>query len=358
MSCIPLPTTSSVPGGALPPSYTLSGTKTDSTSEADAGNHTTITRFNVTDTPWPEATTDVLLEAPRWQITTTIISTIIGAFGLLLVLIILVLVIVRKITKRKDEKSLAMKIRNGSKLENAQVIQVGKPRATSQNAGLREAMLTRRQHVCSRRASDEAYNHGHDAASPEPEVVVMVDRDDTLDNHEERYVKMPYETVGDLNDNPQSGNQDNISTSCDYHVTESASPLYQSIDSQPYHEVVPQGRSSKPNESTHVKSYSQFHNSGSPFHRSLTVGAVYSTRTTKSHQMSSHTHTYSPPPSHRSSLASSHGAPGARGGQRTVGRGSRMGHRLGTAGAGSVVSSSRAGTSTQGSVNSIMTMNE
>ena len=357
---------SSVSGGVLPPQYTLSDTTTDSMSNNGSydGNLTSVTHWTVTATPvLTEATTDDL-EVPQWKKMAPMVAAICVSLILIIFILVVIIVIIYRSKKRRSKSSKPLKAKN-QKPRNTELIKVGKHGETSHSGeGLREVARTRRQHVCATKASDEAYNRGHDTASPEPEVVVMVEPAGALD--QERYVRMPYEHEArvDLSITSHSSHHGNVnmSMSHDTHVTD---PHYESIDSQAYYEsvkTVPQGTCQgqsfqAPDESDHVKSKFKSRNSGTSLKHSLAEGTVYSTRSTKSHRSSTHNHTHSPPPPHRGSLTSSHGA-GTREGQRAIGRGSRMGHRLSTAGTGSVVSSSRAGTSTQGSVNSIMTMNE
>ena len=263
-------------------------------------------------------------------------------------------------------------------IKHTKVIQVGKDETVAPKQTLNghstvnlaiagQGTLNRRQHVCTRVASDTMeYNGQHDAASPEPEVVVMVDDNNcTLESScdEERYTSMPFK---------QSSSHVTPSLqSCDGHVTDPASHLYDTIDQQPLYEsvdqqslyesvlshlTIPQSqhspqmkRNQNPTVSSMRWSHSQSQNSGSPFQRSLTIGGgVYSTRTTSSLQsISSHASRHS----HRGSLMSSSGASaaGVSSQRMSGGRGSRMSHhRLSTAGG----SSSRAGTSTQGSMGS------
>ena len=265
--------------------------------------------------------------------------------------------------ERKKSKSLKQGDSN-IHIKDTKVIRVGVDETASQpilngHVSLGQGTLNRRQHVCARVASDTmVYNGQHDAASPEPEVVVMVDHNLESSCDNERYTSIPFEHSHVI---PPS-------LSCNNHVTDTANHLYDTVDPQPLyesvltHSTIPQSQHSPQMErnqtlNANARSHSQIQNSGSPFQRSLTIGGVYSTRTTSSlHSTGSRTYTPLTTHSHRGSLTSS----GAGVSQRmSGGRGSRMSHhRLSTAG-GSVVSSSRAGTSTQGSMSSgILPMQE
>ena len=320
-------------------------------------NRTVITQVQsaVTATPW--------LKAGAMNTSLSEIPIIIAYTSSVLLLITLVIIaltvfpiiIYKCIKKRKKSNLLKEGDKSNIRIQDTQVIQVGVDERASPLMLNGQGTLNRRQHVCARVASDhQVYNGQHDAASPEPEVVVMVDNVMESSCDDVRYTSMPFE-CGHVT--PPS--------SCDNHVTASANPLYDTIDPQPFYNSIPcttqstaQPQKQNPNPTFNTRSQSQIQNSGSPFQRSLMMGAVYPTRTTTSLQStSSRSHTYPPltTHSHRSSLTSS----GAGISQRTSARGSRMSqHRLSTAG-GSVVSSSRAGTSTQGSMNSgIMPMQE
>ena len=375
MSCIPLPT--STPNKAtttgikhsLPnPSPTHSTNNNTSGGTSRDTNRTTITEVQpvvTTTSNWPQ-TKAVNTSSP--EITVIIFSVTPAGIALIALVIILppLLVVAYRCVKRRKNKLLNLQDDSNIRIKHTKVIQVGvdetvapKPTLNGHAVNLAiagQGTLNRRQHVCARVASDTMeYNGQHDAASPEPVVVVMVDDNCTLESScdEERYTSMPFE---------QSSSHVTLSPqSCDGHVTDPANHMYDTIDQQPLYEsvlshlTIPQSQHSpqmKGNQNTAVndmrRSHSQTQNSGSSFQRSLTIGGgVYSTHTTSSLQStSSHASRHS----HRGSLMSSSGASAAGVSQRmSGGRGSRMSHhRLSTAGG----SNSRAGTSTQGSMGS------
>ena len=385
MSCVPLPT--STPNKATTTGAEHSPSPTQSTHNNTSGgtsrdtNRTTITGVQpvvtTTTSNWPQ-TKAMNTSSPE----TTLIIFSVTPTGIVLITLIIVLipllVVTYKCVKRRKNKLLNLKHDSNVHIKHTKIIQVGKDETAAPKPTLNghsavnlaiagHGTLNRRQHVCARVASDTMeYNGHHDTASPEPVVVVMVDDNNcTLESScdEERYTSMPFEQRSShVTPSPQS---------CDGHVTDPASHMYDTIDQQPLYEsvdqqslyesvlshlTIPQSqhspqmkRNQNPTVSSMRRSHSQSQNSGSPFQRSLTIGGgVYSTRTTSSLQStSSHASRHS----HRGSLMSSSGASaaGVSSQRMSGGRGSRMSHhRLSTAGG----SSSRAGTSTQGSMGS------
>ena len=377
MSCIPLPTMAMVitkdddPSTtplSLPTQSTTNNTTTDrGHNPKDGANLTMVTQVHVTTSPMTEMTNDTSL--PQWL--APFISIL---FSLVIVVTIttLVLIAIYRLKKSKKSKSLTKREQKPATIRDTKVIQVtndgGESHAQCTTARLGDGLLIRRQHNLAFKVStDETYSHANDTASPEPDVVVMVpdpEITNETDCEEDRYTRMPYEH----NESQQS--QSHMTLSHDSHMTNSESPVYDSIDSQPLYESISSTvgydsaltRSTGSNASKQtvrsptavMKSHSQNRNSRSSFQHSLTIGGVYSTRSTTSRHPSSHTH--HPPVSHRgmstSSLQQTSG-----GGQRTSGRTSRVSHRLSTTG-GSTVSSTTTGTSTRDSVNSIMTLHE
>ena len=372
MSCIPLPTSASniivttggQDNGPIPsPTHSTNNTSGGTSIGTNGTMITEAVQSAITTTipNWPQ-TKDVNTSLPE---TTLIIFSVTPSLFILITLVViltLLLIITYRCTKRKKSKLLKQDESN-IHIKHTKVIQVGtdetasQPTSNGHAVSLGQGTLNRRQHVCTRVASDTmVYNGQHDAASPEPEVVVIIDSNLEKSCDEERYTSMPFEH-SHVTPTPLSHNR---------HVTDPVNHLYDSIDPQPLyesvltHSMIPQSQHSpqmKRNQNPAInsaRSHSQTQNSGSPFQRSLTIGGVYSTHMTSSlHSTSSHT-----AHSQRSSLTSSGASTGVS--QRmSGGRGSRMSHhRLSTAG-GSVVSSSRAGTSTQGSVGSgILPMQE
>ena len=367
MSCTPLPTSASnivTTGGqdnGPVPSPTHSTNDNTSGGISIGTSRTMITQvqsaITTTIPNWPQ-TKAVNTSLPETTIIIFSVTPSMIIFALAVILTLLLILTYRCI-KRKKSKLLKQDDSN-IQIKHTKVIQVGMdetashPTSNEHAVNLGQGTLNRRQHVCTRVASDSiVYNGQYDAASPEPEVVVMIDSNLEESCDEERYTSIPFE-------------HSHVTLSCDGHVTDPANHLYDTIDQQPVyesvlaHSTIPQSQHSpqmKRNQNPAInsaRSHSQTQNSVSPFQRSLTIGGVYSTRTTSSlHSTSSHT-TYS----HRSSLTSS-GASAGVSQRMSGGRGSRMSHhRLSTAG-GSVVSSSRAGTSTQGSMGSgILPMQE
>ena len=368
MSCVPLPTSATsniVTTGDE--DYRPNPSPTHSTNNIDTSrgisidsNRTMITQVKstVTTTPnWlqPKAVNSSVPE------TTLIVFSVTPSMIILITLVViltLLLIVTYRCIKQKKSKVLKQDDSN-MHIKHTKVIQVGgddtasQPTLNGYAVSLGQGTLNRWQHVCTRVASDTiAYNGQHDAASPEPVVVVMVDSNLESSCDEERYTSMPFE----------HSHATPSPLSCDGHVIDPANRLYDTVDPQPLyesvltHSTIPQSQHSpqmKWNRNA-TRSHSQTQNSGSHFQRSLTIGGVYSTRTTSSLQSTTSHTTHS----HRSSLTSS--GPSAGVSQRmSGGRGSRMSHhRLSTAG-GSVVSSSRAGTSTQGSMGSgILPMQE
>ena len=369
MSCIPLPTSASTtlngdrPGNRPNPSPTHTPNNDNASIDINRTVTTQVQSVVTTTTPnWPQ-TKAVNISL---QETTLIIFTVTPSIVIVIILSIvltLLLIVAYKCSTRKKSK-LLKKGDSTIHIKDTKVIRVGVDGTASQptqigQVSLGQGTLNRRQHVCARVASDTiAYNGQHDAASPEPEVVVMVDNNLESSCDDERYTRMSFEHSRVAPPPP----------SCDSHVTDPTNHLYDTIDPQPLyesvltHSTIPKSQHSpqmiwNQNQTSSARSHSQFQNSGSPFQRSLTIGGVYSTRTTSSlHSTGSRTYTPLTIHSHRGSLTSS----GAGVSQRmSGGRGSRTSHhRLSTAG-GSAVSSSRAGTSTQGSMASgILPMQE
>ena len=362
MSCIPLPTSASNTATTGYQDNRPNPSPTHSTNNNTNGeisidtNLTTATQvqsaITTITTNWPQTNKAMNTSSPEITIIFSVTPSVIILIALAIVLIPLLIV---AYTRVKQKKSKLLK-QDDSDLhtKHTKVIQVSvdettfPPTSNGHAVSLGQGMLSRRQHMCTRVASDTVAYDGHnDAASPEPEVVVIVDNTLESSCDEERYTSMQFEhSRSHVTSSPLS---------CDGHMTDH---LYDTIDPQPLyesvltHSTIPQSQHSpqmKQNQNPSInsmRSHSQFQNSSSPFQRSLTIGGVYSTRTTSSLQStSSHTNH-----SHRGSLTSS----GTIGGvsQRMSGgggRGSRMSHhRLSTAGG----SSSRAGTSTQGSMGS------
>ena len=377
MLCIPLSTTVTLATtragveGNPPPSPTPNSTHSpnDTTNErgTDAANVTMVTQVLVPSTSRAEVTD---ASSPQWQ--TPLISILVTICGLILLFIstlgILVLLLVYRFKKRARNKLVTRKD------EDTKVIQMCREEIASSQTGLGQAALTRRQHTCSRVSSDKTYNRMHDAASPQPEVVVMVESEHGCDH--DCYTHEHQDGHVTLSHNYQS----HMTPSRDTHVTNSAYPVCNMTDTEHYCDsttpayqqsqtsstVMTEGTSQYtyspnpsvssqkqigPNPSFSLRPQSQTRDSGSSFHHSLAMGGVYSTRTTT--PLLTSTHPY-PHHTHRGSLTSSHGTGASR---RTSGHASRMSHRVSTAG-GSAVSSSRTGTSTHGSVNSVMTMHE
>jgi hypothetical protein len=307
---------------------------------------------------------------------TTLIIFLVTPTGIVLIALVVILipllVVAHRCVKRKKNKLLSLQDDSNVRtcIKHTKVIQVGMdetavtaPQPTLNGYAVSLAIadqgtLNRRQHVCARVASVDsmAYNGQHDAASPEPVVVVMLDNSNcNLESSydEERYTSMPFEQSSHVTPSPLS---------CDGHVTDPANHMYDTIDSQPLYEsvlsAIPQSqhspqmkRNQNPTVNSMRRSHSQTQNSRSPFQRSLTIGGgVYSTRTTSSLQStSSHASRHSHTGSRTSSGASAAGVTCSQRMSGGGGRGSRMSHhRLSTAGG----TSSRAATSTQGSMGS------
>lgn len=358
MSCIPLPTSASntvtTDDQDNVPNPSPTGSANDDTNGGISidTNRTTATHVRspvttITTDNWPQtkAMNTSLTE------TTLIIFSVTPSVVVLMALVVVLtptLIVAYRCVKRKKSKLLKQENSKVHNMKHAKVIQVGVDEPASQSKptlnghvvspeAIGQETLNRRQHICARVASDTmAYNGQHDAASPEPEVVVMVDNNLELESSydDERYTSMPFEH-GHVTQSPLS---------CDGHVTDPTNHMYDTVDSQPLMKQSQHSPQMKRNQNptiNSVRSHSKLHNSSSPFQRSLTIGGVYSTRTTSSLQSFT-------AQSHRGSLTSSGTVAGVS--QRmSGGRGSRLSHhRLSTAGG----SSSRAGTSTQGSMTS------
>ena len=370
MSCIPLPTMSMVSSGSSntttpvpsPTHYSNRNNSMTTGGHKDGENHTQenatvtpITNSNDALAPWVTAIIGIAVLI----LGITFVATVIG--------------VVYGVKKRIARKSVTRKLSNKVPVvtRETKVIHVVKDGTASQAGS--NLLLTRKRHTCSSVSTDTTYDCVQDTASVEPEVVVMVDTDTSLE--QDHYTRMPYEQQTHDEHNTTQQSQGHMTQSCDIHIihmTDSVeSPVYDTIESQPCYEsaegderVQTQSTSPKhaPN-NTVMKSQSrlQLQNSRSSFQHSLPEGTIYSTRTTTPFHSTSHTHHSYPSSrsslSQRSSLTSPSNQSTTSKGQRAIGRTSRLSHRLSTAG-GSIVSSSGIGTSTRESVNSIVTMNE
>lgn len=362
MLCVPLPTMAAATTrikqhtntGPIPtPTY---ANNTMNTTHRNGANPSVTTHIQVKTTPTSESTSNSL---PQWMIGGLASTLSIAVLAFFIVMTGVGIKVAYTFQRRKKAKSVTG-MDHIAKISDTKIIHVLKDETESQ----RQVMLTRRQHRCSKVSSH--YDRIHDAGSPEPEVVVMVETDCEETCDEDRYTSMPYEhqmcSHHNVNDSPNY--KDN---------THSTSPVYDSIDSRPFYDSItpqdfptPSGMEKtiqKTSISTSVSDpstinmryMSKSQDSGSSFQYPLTEGAVYSTRTTTS---SSVTHPYPTSPTHsqtkRGSLTSS-------GSHRISGTGqrlnSRVSHRLSTTG-GSTISSSRTATSTvstRGSMNSMAT---
>lgn len=246
MSCIPLPT--STPNKAtttgikhsLPnPSPTHSTNNNTSGGTSRDTNRTTITGVQpvvTTTSNWPQ-TKAMNTSSP--EITVIIYSVIpTGIVLIALAVITPLLVVAYRCVKRKKNKLLNLQDDSNVRIKHTKVgvdeTVAPKPtfngHSTVSLAIAGQGTLNRRQHVCMRVASDTMeYNGQHDAASPEPVVVVMVDDNNcTLESScdEERYTSMPFE---------QSSSHVTLSPqSCDGHVTDPANHMYDTIDQHPF----------------------------------------------------------------------------------------------------------------------------
>ena len=357
MSCIPLPTSTSdrvTTGKGDEQHYTPSPALTDSTNkntDEELGvDNVTVTpevKLEATNTSIPDSTSLSI-----YLVTPSLLFLIIPS---ILLAVLLIVAAYKRIKKRKMSRALKEGGKLNAHIKDTKVILVGANETASQpilkgRRSLEQGALNRRQHVCSRlEASEKMYDSEQDAASPEPEVVIMVDVDSNMDTNcdDERYTSMPSKHC----------HVTTLLTSCDDHVIDPASPLNNTIGPQSFYESVltqsmtPQSPYISPmKQNSNPRSHSQIQNTRSAFQHSLMTGGVYSTGMTLSrHSTGSNAFTVH---SHRSSLpASSTSRSGVT--QRTSGRESRSSHygRLSTAGR-SIVANSRAGTSTQGSLGS------
>ena len=132
--------------------------------------------------------------------------------------------------ERKKSKSLKQGDSN-IRIKDTKVIQIGMDETASQlilngHVSLRQGTLNRQlqQHVCARVSSDAIWytmdSIHFDAASPEPEVMVMVDHNLESSCDDKRYSNMPFEH-SHVTPPPLS---------CDSHVTDPVNHLYNTTD--------------------------------------------------------------------------------------------------------------------------------
>ena len=371
MSCVPLPTVATattrikqdMETGPFPtPQYSNTTHRKLSVS----------TQLLIKTTPTSEATSDSL---PQWMI---------GGIASMLSLAVLVAFIVMaavgiRVTYTSQRRKKAKSVTGGahiSKLRDTKLIHVG-------TESQQQVMLTRRQHVCSKVSSDETYNRVHDAASPEPEVLVIVESEETAD--QDSHTSMPYEHQKYLHHNvshlPDYQCHNNMTPSQETYNNHPPNPVYDGVDSGSFYDstthvtdqdfptpdidkTTPQNgiSTSVSGPSTINTRYkSKNRDPGSSFQYPLTDGAVYSTRTTTSSSCTRPS--YPTSPTHCQTrgyhLTSSHRTSGA-GRRTTSSQTSGVSHHLSATG-GSTISSSRTATSplsTRGSANSIMTLHE
>ena len=112
------------------------------------------------------------------------------------------------------------------RIKDTKVIRIGVDETASQpilngHMSLRQGTLNRRQHVCARISSDDMWytmdSIHFDAASPEPEVVVMVDHNLESGCDDEQYSRMHSHVI------PPP-------LLCDSHVTDPMNHLYNTVD--------------------------------------------------------------------------------------------------------------------------------